>query len=148
MKEKYKLKTKIGQRVSKIEIGIRAESDKHQSTSINKEGVFVGDHKIVYQTYWKIALNNKWITLLDRQRVDQKKESYNQYLEYPSVSVVTKESYFPRGIFGIIYTIGDSRKAIVKLIEAMQTKVDKEYGYMFNIDIGDIVEGYLDSGNF
>ena len=143
MKKKFKLQTKIGQKVHIIEIGIRADCDKHHSTNLYPDGVSINESKIVYQTFYKIALNTKWITLLERQKVDSKKESYNTYLEDSIVSIKTKESYFPNGIFGTIYTIGDTDKAIKKLTSDMQKKVNKEYGFMFNIDIASVVDEYL-----
>ena len=139
---KYKLKTKIGQRVSKIEINIRSDADKQKDTSINKEGVHINNLKIVYQTRYKIALNDSWITKLDRQSAQGKKSSYWHYLEDTRVNIVTRETFFSNGIFGTIYTTGSISDAIKKLTKAMQVKVNKEYGFLANIDIEKIVSDF------
>lgn len=149
MKKKYKLKTKIGQRVSKVTINIVSPEHKHKQCSLYPEGVFVKDYKIAYQSSRKTAINSTWITTFDRQEEGTRKDtSFNNYIESPCISIKTRETIFSNGIFGTLYTLGDSRKAIIKLTKAMQERVNKEYGFMFNINVGDIVEGYLDSGNF
>lgn len=142
--KKYKLKTRIGQTVYKIEVNVRASCPKYDTLSY-KDGVFVTAKKIIYQTDRRIALNDKYITVLDRQAIDDKKESYNHFIEYPSISIKTKETYFPNGVFGSMYTIGDPKKAIVKLTKAMERKVSKDYGFLFNVDVSGFVDNWLDN---
>jgi hypothetical protein len=140
MKKKFKLSTKIGQRVSKIEINIRADNGKYGSETLYKEGVFVKDHKIVFQTPRRIALNDSYITTFDRQEEGERHDTYNHHIEYPSISVKTTEICFPNGIFATMYTIGDVNKAIKKLTKDIHIKIKKEYGFLSNIDVFGFVE--------
>jgi hypothetical protein len=141
--KKYKVKTRVGQEVTKIEINIRSNTDKYNSTSLYKEGVHINTLKIVYQTDRKIALNDNWITTLDRQKVGERKSEHWHYLEDIHVTIKTRETYFPNGIFGTIYTLEKQSTAINKLVKEMQLKVDKEYGFLSRINIESVVNDFL-----
>ena len=138
--EKYKYKTKIGSEVNHIEINIHAPGEISRMTAYRVNGVIIKKRKIVYQTNYKIALNDQHITKLDRQLIKEKKETYKSYLNECSVSVVTKETYFPNGIFGTIYTTLNIDVAIKKLSQSMQKTIDKEYGWLSNTNISEFVE--------
>lgn len=133
-KESFKLNTKIGQPVYYVEINV-PDPNYTGSSSSYKEGIFIKKLKIVYQTKYKIALSNEFITTLDRQKEGQKKESYYNFLEDMSVTVKTKETYWPNGIFAHCYTIEDPEKSINKLKRKMIDQVNKDYGFLRWIDI-------------
>jgi hypothetical protein len=143
--EKYKLNTKIGQVVNHIEINIRADSDKNDTTSLYKEGIYIENLKIVYQTYHKIALDDTWITLLDRKKIDYRKERFYTYLEDCIVSIKTNETYFPNGVFGTIYTIGNTKTAIRKLGKAIEKEVNSRYGFLSKINVKELIDEYLEN---
>lgn len=140
--KKFKLKTKVGQCVKKIRINIPSEG-RQGSGTLYKEGVFIDDLKIVHQTENKIALSDNWITTIDRQMDEERKSEHRNYFEDISVCIKTRETYFPNGVFATIYTLGNSGEAIEKLTAAMQRKVNKDYGFMFNLNIKDKVDLYL-----
>lgn len=125
-----------------IEINIRSKGTTYTG-SYHKEGIHINEYKIVYQTDYKIALNNDWITVLDRAESGERKSSYKHFLEDLDVSIITKEDYFPNGIFASTFTIGDVNSAIKRLTKAMKAKVNSEYGFMFNLDIDRIVESFI-----
>jgi hypothetical protein len=139
----FELKTVKGQKVTEIHINIRSDKDKLNKTSLDKEGVFITDHKIALQKRSRIALNDDYITIFDRNEKGEKKESYNRYIEHATVRIVTTETYFANGIFGTLYTLEDTKKGIKKLTLAMQKKVNSEYSFLNNIDIYSIVESFL-----
>lgn len=132
---KFELKTKKHQTVYEISINIRSEESKLNTTSFHKDGVFVEEHKIVFQTSLKTALNDKYITLFYRQIKDEKKSSYSDYIENINVSVVLKEDYFPNGIFCKCYTLENPEKIIKKMKRKIITEVNKNYGFLLNIDL-------------
>jgi len=142
MKAKFKQQTKIGQSVYKVELNIRDESSINNSSSFNQHGLFFEKLKIVYQTEHKIALNDRWITLFDRLKSDRKKESYCHYLEDINVRIVTKETYFPNGIFATMYTLEDPEKQVNKIKKAIQTKINKEYGFLRFCNIEQVIESF------
>jgi len=130
MKPKFKLNTKIGQIIYDIEVNVRADDSKHLSTSSRKDGIQVEVLKIVFQTPYKIALSNDWITLLDRQKEGSRKDSYYHYLDEINVSLVTKETYFPNGIFGQCYSTLPPEKVIDKIKKEMIKKINSDYGFL------------------
>lgn len=140
METEFKLETSIGQKVIMIKINIPNPEDEKTASGFRKEGVFTTSLKIVFQTLSKIALNDTYITRLDRLNKDERKENYKSCLEYPEVSISTRDTIFPNGIFGTIYTIGSEKRAKTKLIKAMQTKLDKELGFFSRINISDFVK--------
>jgi len=129
MKE-FELDTFIGQKVYEINIGIRADGSKCQCTSYHRDGIFIEEHQIVFQSPYKIALNDDYITILDRQELGKKGESYNYFLEKCSVSIITKENYFPNGIFGKLLTIGNVEKGIAKLKRKIISETNAQYGFL------------------
>lgn len=135
---KFKLDTKKGQKVYRIELNIRS---KHEDClcSMYKDGLFVETLKIVHQTKHKIALSDDFLTVLDRQKIDQRKESYNHFLEYPSVSIKTQENYFPNGIFCQCYTVENPEKSINKMKQIIINKINKEYGFLRTLNIEEII---------
>lgn len=140
MKVKYKLNTKIGTPIKLIEINIHSDSNQRKMIGgYHNEGINIEDYKIVYQTKYKIAINDPYITKFDRQKVDEKKQTYKHYINECSISVLTKETYFPNGIFGQIHTTLDEETAIKKLTQAMQRKIDNEYGWLSKIDVNSFV---------
>ena len=139
--KKYALKTKIGQKITLIEINIRSENSKNNTSSFNKDGIFVKKYKIVYQNRYKIAINDDWITTLNREKIGDKKDGYN-YLNECHVKIKTQQTYWPNGIFGEVYTLGEIDEAIQKLTQAMQDKIDEQYGFLQNINIESIVNSY------
>ncbi len=145
--KKYKLNTKIGQCITHIEVNIRSDVDKHRYTVYHKNGIHIKYHKIAYQTDRKIALNNDWITVLDRQKINTKKDSYHHYLEDCNVSIKTKETHFPNGIFGSIYTAGNTKMALKKIGAAMEKDVNSEFGFLCKIDVFELIDEYLENNN-
>jgi len=139
-KEKFKLATKKGQIVYKIDINIRDENSSSCMTSCYPHGIIIKELKIVHQTQYKIALSDEWITLLDRQKEAQKKESYNHYLEEITVSVKTKETFWPNGIFAYCYTLDNPEKCLSKIKRKMIDQVNKDYGFLRLIDIESTLE--------
>ena len=143
----FAINTKVGQRVTKVDINIRSISDNILISSSYPEGVHIKDLKIVYQTDRKMALNDIWITLIDRRRRGVKRSSYWHYFEDVNVAVRTNDTIFANGIFGTVYTLGKKEAAIKKLTKAMQAKVEKEYGFLSNINISEMVDKYLLKSN-
>ncbi len=137
-KIKFALETKKRQIVYKINLNIH--SNKPHYTSIDKEGLFVKELKIVHQTNYKIVLSDDFVTLLDRRQADRKKESYCHYLEDVNICIKTKESYFPNGVFCTIYTIQEPEKAIKLLKRKMLDKINSEYGFLRFTDYEKILE--------
>jgi len=138
-KEKFKLQTKKGQTVYEIHINIR-DNNTSCVSSIYPHGIIIKELKIVHQTLYKIALSDDWITSLDRQRENQKKESYNHYLEDITVIVRTKDTFWPNGIFGHCYTLDNPEKCLTKIKRKMSDQVNKDYGFLRLIDIEKVLE--------
>jgi len=136
----FKLQTKIGQPVYEVEINIRSEDSMDRNTVSYKHGIFINKLKIVHQTEYKIVLSNPFVTLLDRQKTDKKKENYQHFLEDISVSVKTKDDFWPNGIFGHCYTLEDPNKQISKIKRKMIDQVAKDYGFLRFVDIESVVE--------
>ena len=130
--EKYKLKTKKNQTVYFIELNI---INGKNTSNLYKEGLFVKEYKIVHQSKYKIALSDDWITILDRQQLGQRKESYNRFLNDINVRIKTNETYFPNGVFCTCYTIDNPEKVIMKLKHQMIIEIEKKYGFLRDLDI-------------
>lgn len=139
MAKKYSLNTKIGQKVFKIEVNFRSAISRYHSSGIDKHGIYICELKIVHQTDRKIALSDKWITTLDRQKYKERKDRFWHYLEDISISIKTKETYFPNGIFATCYTLKDPLKVIEKIKKEIVKKVNSEYGFLFD-GIGEKLE--------
>lgn len=138
---KYKLDTKKGQTVYHVEVNMRDDLSLTLSTSLNPHGIFVTELKIIHQTARKIALSDEWINLFDRQKEDQKKESYCRYLGDVYISIKTKEtSYFPNGIFASCYTLDNPEKCIAKIKRKVVDQINKEYGFLRFIDVEKVIE--------
>jgi hypothetical protein len=140
MKYKFKLRTVKGQIVYKIELNIRTEATMDNSSSINKHGIFVEELKIVHQTNHKIALSDPFITLLYRQKEDQKKETYYHFIDDISVCIKTKETYWANGIFCTMYSLENPEKCISKMKSKIRTQINKEYGFLRSVDIESVIE--------
>ena len=111
---KYRNETKIGQPVWVVRINIHSSSN--ESTSEwRKEGIIIKQLSIIHQTDRKIALSDEYITLLDRIEFGERKESYQSVLEDIIISFVSKETYFPNGIFATAYTLESPEKFIPKM---------------------------------
>jgi len=137
-KVKFAFQTKKGQVVYKINLNIHSNTPKY--TSIDKEGLFVKELKIVHQTNYKIVLSDDFVTVLDRRKAEQKKESYQSYLEDVSIGIRTKESYFPNGVFCTCYTINDPVKIIKLIKRKMLDKINSEYGFLRFTNYEKVVE--------
>jgi hypothetical protein len=137
---KFKLETKKGQAVYHVEVNMRDSASMLNRSSSNKQGIFITELKIIHQTPRKIALSDDYITLFDRQRADQKQDSYYRYLESVNVSIITKETYFPNGIFSSCYTLNDPNKCIAKIKQKICDKINKEYGFLRFVDIEEIIK--------
>jgi len=133
-KIKYKLETKKGQTVYYVELNIHSGEATRFNTGLYSEGLFVKEKKIAFQSKYKIALNDDFITILDRQFDDRKKESYQTYLEDINVCIKTKETYWPNGIFAHCYTIENPEKCIKNIKHRIISKIEKEYGFLYNMD--------------
>jgi hypothetical protein len=131
----YTLDTKIGQKVYEINLNVRSPESKHNSTSYHSDGCHIEELEIVYQSKYKIALSDDFITLLDRQRKDKRKDSFYSYLDNIKVSIITKETYFPNGIFCRCYSLKNNKSVINKMKKAMLEKIEKEYGFLFSSEI-------------
>lgn len=142
-REKFKLETKKGQVIYKIEVNIRNPEDQHNQSTHHQNGIFVKKLKIVHQTKRKIVLSDEYVTVLDRQREEQKKESYYHFLNEIRVSIVTKETYWPNGVFSYCYSLEDPEKMISRMRTKIAAKIEKEYGFLRNMDIGEIIDGYI-----
>lgn len=134
-KKKFKLKTKVGQVVYSIQVNIRSNADKFNQSCSNKEGIHVEKLRIVYQTKYKIALSNDWITVLSRQTADARKESYNSYLDSINVCIKTQETYFPNGIFASCYSLENPEKCISKIKKEIIKKIENDYGFLRDMNI-------------
>ena len=132
-KIEFKLETKKGQIVYDIEVNVRSEMDMNKRTDYHRQGIFVKELKIVHQTNRKIALSDEYITILDRQRKGDRNDSYNHYLGDINVYVVTKENYFPNGIFCSCKTIIDPKKQLEKMKREIVNKIEKEYSWLGNV---------------
>lgn len=131
---KYRNETKIGQPVWVVRINIHSSSN--ESTSEwRKEGIIIKQLSIIHQTDRKIALSDEYITLLDRIEFGERKESYQSVLEDIIISFVSKETYFPNGIFATAYTLESPEKFIPKMKKQMLVHIEKEYGFLQKIDI-------------
>jgi len=140
MKYKFKLRTIKGQTVYKIQVNIRTKETMNNSSSINKHGIFVEQLKIVHQTNHKIVLSDPFVTLLDRQKEDQKKESYYHFIDDISVCIKTKETYWANGIFSTMYSLDDPKKCITKMKRKIVNQINKDYGFLRFIDVESAIE--------
>lgn len=131
--------TKIGQKIYYVQVNIRSAESMHNSTSMHQNGIFITEKKIAYQTIRKIALNDEWITILDRKRKGQRKESYYRFLEEVCISIKTKETYWPNGIFASVHTTKDPEKMIGKIKKMIIKKIEDEYGFLRNIDVESVI---------
>ena len=126
----FKIETDIGQTVYEIRINMpTTQSD----NSFDKEGIFIIEHKISFQTIRKIALNDNWITTFDRLQKGKRKESYNNAIGYSIISVKTHETYFANGVFGRLFTIDDPKKEIKRLKNEMAKEIQSKYGFLNGI---------------
>jgi len=131
---KYRNETKIGQPVWVVRINIHSSSNQSIS-EWRKEGIIIKQLSIVHQTDRKIALSDEFVTLLDRIEFGKRKEDHQSALEDVSVSFVSKETYFPNGIFAKAYTLEKPEKFIPKMKKQMLVHIEKEYGFLQKIDI-------------
>lgn len=136
-KPQFKLQTKVGQTVYRIEVNMRAG---YSSSTSYKDGIWVETFKIGYQTNRKIALNNEYMMVLDRQHLDERKESYKNFLEDISVSVKTKETFWPNGVFCLCYTLENPEKTLAKMKRKMIEKINNEYGFLRHMNIEAVIE--------
>lgn len=136
----FALETKLGQKVYDIRINIIPNPRRSSTVSVfDSEGIFIDELKIVYQSQYKIALSGDWIPVLDRRKFNEKKESYKHFLEEIGVSIKTKETYFNNGIFAQCYTLQNPEKIIKKMTAEIAIKVEKEYGFLSNLNVWDKV---------
>lgn len=142
MKKKFVTETKINQTVYHIELNIRDDNSLYNQTSLNPHGLFVSKLKIVYQSKFKIALNNEWITCLDRERINVRKDDYHHYLEDISVRIISNERYFANGIFASMYTLNDPSKQINKIKKSIQNKINKDYGFLRFCNIEQVIDSF------
>lgn len=132
MNKEYSIETEIGQKVWQIRINLPFDG---KGDFLYKHGIFIEELSIIYQTNYKIALSNDWITCLDRKEKGKKKESYQTYLDDLKISVKTKETYFPNGIFAIIYSTKEPTEALLNSFKKeIKQQVEKEYSFLYNID--------------
>lgn len=131
-KEKFALQTKIGQVVYRVEINLRSGLSKKNSCGLYEDGIHVEALKIVYQTTHKIALSDKFISLLDRQHEGQKKESCRHYFNDILVNVKTKETYWPNGIFASCITTEDPERCVKKMKRKIIETIGGEYGFLIS----------------
>ena len=141
-KIKFAHQTKKGQSVYYIELNIRSKQDEMNTCVSYKSGLFIETLKIVHQTDRKIALSNEWLTVLDRKLEGSRTESYHNHLENVCVSVKTKETYFPNGIFASGYFLDNSDKSITIIKNKIVQKINKEYGFLRDINIEDVVKSF------
>ena len=132
MNKEFAINTEIGQKVWEIEINLPFDGI---GDSLHKQGIFIGELEIVYQTDWKIAISDDWISTLYRREKGKKKESYCSYLDDLSVSVKTKETYFSNGIFAKVYSTKEPTEALLNSFKKeIKQQVLKEYSFLHNID--------------
>ena len=132
MNKEFAIKTEIGQKIWEIRINLPFNG---VGDSLYKHGIFVDELSIVYQTGYKLALSDEWITTLYRKEKGKKKESYCTYLDDLSVSVKTKETYFSNGIFAKIYSTKEPTEALISALKReLKQNVKKEYSFLYNID--------------
>ena len=131
----FTLDTKIGQRVYEINLNVRSPESKYNSTSYHSDGCHIKELEIVYQTKYKIALSDDFITLLSREKKGEKKDKYYNYINDINVSIITKENYFPNGIFCKCYSLKNNKSVVNKMKKAMLDKIEKEYGFLFSSEI-------------
>jgi len=141
-KNNYKLQTKKGQIVYDIHVNIRSDDSKNRSTTTDQDGIFITELKIVHQTQYKTVLSDEFVTVLDRQRDERKKESYYHYIEDISVSIITKESYWPNGIFAHMFTLKNPQTQIKQIQREIIRKINSEYGFLRFCDIEKTIEGF------
>lgn len=141
-KEKFEQKTKKGQTVYYIQVNIRSTDSKYNSSGVYLEGIFIEELKIVHQTNKKIALSDEYITTLDRKNEGEKHESYKHYLEDISVNIVTKETFFPNGIFTHCYSLENPEKCIAKMKHKIINKINADYGFLRFANVEEIIEGF------
>lgn len=122
----FKIETEIGQTVYEIRINIPTTPI---NNSFEKEGIFVIEHKISFQTIKKIALNDDWITTFDRLGKSKRKESYQSAIGYSSISVKTNETYFSNGVFARLYTIESPKTEIKRLKGDVAKEIQSKYGF-------------------
>ena len=132
MNKEFAIKTEIGQKIWEIRINLPFNG---VGDSLYKHGIFIDELSIVYQTGYKLALSDEWITTLYRKEKGKKKESYCTYLDDLSVSVKTKETYFSNGIFASIYSTKEPTEALISALKReLKQSVEKEYSFLYNID--------------
>ena len=132
MNKEFSIETEIGQKIWQIKINLPFDG---KGDSLYEHGIFIEEFSIVYQTEYKIALSNDWISTLDRKEKGKKKESYQHYLDDLSVSVKTKETYFSNGIFAKIYSTKEPTEALISYLKReLKQSVEKEYSFLYNID--------------
>lgn len=139
-KSKFALFTKKGQVVHLIRINICTGSQPSYVLKSEKDGLSIMDMKIIHQTRIKIALNDDWITILDRLLCEGKKNDYSHYLGDISISIKVNDSLFANGIFSTCYTIENPEKIIKKMKRKIMLKIDKEYGFLRDINISKVLE--------
>ena len=134
-KIEYQVDTKKGQTVYDIQINVRETGDAKTMSSMYPNGIHVKVLKIVHQTPYKIALSDDFITLLDRIKKGSKKESYQHCLDEIRVTIRAKDTFWPNGVFGHVYTTKDPEKEIKLIKHKMINQVNKDYGFLRTADI-------------
>ena len=126
----FKIDTEVGQSVYEIRINMPTTPN---NNSFDKEGIFVTEHKISFQTIRKISLNDDWITTFDRLQKGKRQESYQNAIGYTIVSVKTNETYFSNGVFGRLFTIEDPKQEIKRLKRDIEKEIQSKYSFLNGI---------------
>ena len=134
-KIEFSEKTKKGQIVNQININIHAPGSR--PCTLYPAGITVTPLKIVYQTNQKIALSDEWITILDRRKLGERKESYRRFLNDISISVKTTETYFPNGIFANCITNNNPSSVIKEMKKSILNYVHSKYSWMLTDEFQD-----------
>jgi hypothetical protein len=130
--EEFKLATKKNQVVYYVELNV---IDGVSRTNLYKDGLTVKELKIVHQTPFKIVLSDDFVTILDRQKKGERKESYKRFLDDVTVNIKTHETYFPNGVFSRCYTTQEPKKMIREMKHKIINEINKNYGFLRTVDI-------------
>lgn len=134
----YRDKTEVGTKVIKVEINILSTNNNHMLFGDDKNGVHSTSYKVAFQNNSYLIIDDWYLSKFSRVAKGEKRESYNEYLNTPSLIVRTNDDIFANGIFAEIYTTGKKEAAINKLKKAIKEKISNDYGFMA-IDVDEFV---------
>jgi len=127
---------KTGQTIYKVEIKKFAKETNH-----DKSGVYVEQLRIIGISDVKVCLDDRWFTSLDVPRNGKKeKGSIYHYMNDINVRICVNH-ILSDGVFATLHSSKKpTKKTLQKMFAAIESKIDREYSFMFYSVKSEIIE--------